>query len=298
MSGRVEALAKLDSSLLSERDVRFPCSAGDLAFQEEGLLRAPARPAPRAAVRLSLLPPELQFTDLRHHLLAQAPAPARRPLPSPRRLLGPAPDRPRVRPRPQQRAAPERAPGTPLPAAARGAPAEGRTDRAARARRPADLRAQPVLALRPEPPGRGLALRLRLQRRRASPQRHPATGPAVEARRARGRPRAAAPQATRQAVAELVGRIVPPGAAVVLASDEHAAYPQAFARLADREDPTTARPRRGRAGRLATRSSRPTWRTSCCVTRAPTTSARPSPSRSGARGRSTARRSGRCGATS
>jgi hypothetical protein len=48
---------------------------------------------------------------------------------------------------------------------------------------------------------------------------------------AHGRPH---PQATRQAVEELVGRVVPPGAAVVLASDEHAAYPQAFARLADR----------------------------------------------------------------
>ena len=61
--------------------------------------------------------------------------------------------------------------------------------------------------------------------------------PAQRSRRAaleaaHGRP---PPQATRQAVAELVGRIVPPGAAVVLASDEHAAYPQAFARLADRE---------------------------------------------------------------
>jgi hypothetical protein len=48
---------------------------------------------------------------------------------------------------------------------------------------------------------------------------------------AHGRPH---PAATRRAVEELVGRIVPPGAAVEIASDEHAAYPQAFARLADR----------------------------------------------------------------
>jgi transposase-like protein len=46
-----------------------------------------------------------------------------------------------------------------------------------------------------------------------------------------GRPH---PQATRLAVEELVGRVVPPGAAVAIASDEHGAYPQAFARLGDR----------------------------------------------------------------
>jgi hypothetical protein len=49
--------------------------------------------------------------------------------------------------------------------------------------------------------------------------------------RAHGRPD---PAATRGAVEELVGRVVPPGAAVVIESDEHRAYPQAFARLADR----------------------------------------------------------------
>jgi transposase-like protein len=46
-----------------------------------------------------------------------------------------------------------------------------------------------------------------------------------------GRPH---PQATRLAVEELVRRVVPPGAAIAIASDEHTAYPQAFARLADR----------------------------------------------------------------
>jgi hypothetical protein len=40
--------------------------------------------------------------------------------------------------------------------------------------------------------------------------------------------------ATRRAVEELVGRVVPPGGAVEIESDEHGAYPQAFARLADR----------------------------------------------------------------
>jgi hypothetical protein len=48
---------------------------------------------------------------------------------------------------------------------------------------------------------------------------------------AHGRPD---PQATRRAVEELVGRVVPPGAEVEIASDEHRAYPQAFARLVDR----------------------------------------------------------------
>jgi transposase-like protein len=42
------------------------------------------------------------------------------------------------------------------------------------------------------------------------------------------------PQATRSAVVELVGRVVPAGASVEIASDEHASYPQAFARLPDR----------------------------------------------------------------
>lgn len=46
-----------------------------------------------------------------------------------------------------------------------------------------------------------------------------------------GRP---SPQATRRAVEELVGRVVPPGAEVEIQSDEHRAYPQAFARLHDR----------------------------------------------------------------
>jgi transposase-like protein len=42
------------------------------------------------------------------------------------------------------------------------------------------------------------------------------------------------PQATRRAVEELVARVVPPGASAEIASDEHQAYPQAFARLRDR----------------------------------------------------------------
>jgi hypothetical protein len=46
-----------------------------------------------------------------------------------------------------------------------------------------------------------------------------------------GRPSA---QATRRAVEELVGRVVPPGGAVEIASDEHRAYPAAFRRLSDR----------------------------------------------------------------
>ena len=43
------------------------------------------------------------------------------------------------------------------------------------------------------------------------------------------------PQATRSAVEELVGRVVPPGGSVAIESDEHTAYPEAFARLPDRE---------------------------------------------------------------
>jgi transposase-like protein len=46
-----------------------------------------------------------------------------------------------------------------------------------------------------------------------------------------GRP---APQATRAAVEELMGRVVPPGAAVTVHSDLHAAYAEAFRRLGDR----------------------------------------------------------------
>ncbi|HVH06612.1 MAG TPA: hypothetical protein VNE71_11490 [Myxococcota bacterium] len=46
-----------------------------------------------------------------------------------------------------------------------------------------------------------------------------------------GRPH---PDATRRAVEELVARVVPPGAAVAIESDEHTAYPRAFARLSDR----------------------------------------------------------------
>ena len=46
-----------------------------------------------------------------------------------------------------------------------------------------------------------------------------------------GRPH---PQATRLAVEELVGRVIPPKASVAIASDEHPAYPQAFARVGDR----------------------------------------------------------------
>ena len=42
------------------------------------------------------------------------------------------------------------------------------------------------------------------------------------------------PQATRRAVEELVGRIVPAGSAVEIRSDDHRAYPQAFRRLGNR----------------------------------------------------------------
>jgi hypothetical protein len=42
------------------------------------------------------------------------------------------------------------------------------------------------------------------------------------------------PQATRQAVEELVGRVVPAGAELEITTDEHTAYPQAFARLTGR----------------------------------------------------------------
>ena len=52
---------------------------------------------------------------------------------------------------------------------------------------------------------------------------------ALEARY--GRPH---PQATRRAVEELVGRVVPPGAGVWIDSDAHPAYPEAFRRLRDR----------------------------------------------------------------
>ena len=48
---------------------------------------------------------------------------------------------------------------------------------------------------------------------------------------AHGRPD---PEATRRAVVELVSRVVPAGAAAAIESDEHAAYPRAFARLEDR----------------------------------------------------------------
>ena len=61
--------------------------------------------------------------------------------------------------------------------------------------------------------------------------------PAQRARRAaleaaHGKP---PPQATRHAVEELVARVVPPGASAEIRSDLHAAYPQAFARLRDRD---------------------------------------------------------------
>jgi transposase-like protein len=48
---------------------------------------------------------------------------------------------------------------------------------------------------------------------------------------AHGRPD---PAATRRAVAELVGRVVPPGAAAAIESDLHTVYPRAFDRLTDR----------------------------------------------------------------
>ncbi len=42
------------------------------------------------------------------------------------------------------------------------------------------------------------------------------------------------PEATRRAVEELVGRVVPEGASAEIRSDEHQAYPRAFQRLSDR----------------------------------------------------------------
>ena len=42
------------------------------------------------------------------------------------------------------------------------------------------------------------------------------------------------PQATRQAVAELVGRVVPPGGEATVRSDEHGSYPKALRQLPDR----------------------------------------------------------------
>jgi transposase-like protein len=42
------------------------------------------------------------------------------------------------------------------------------------------------------------------------------------------------PRATRKAIQELIGRVVPPGAEVILHSDEHHSYPQALKRLSDR----------------------------------------------------------------
>jgi hypothetical protein len=61
--------------------------------------------------------------------------------------------------------------------------------------------------------------------------------PGQRAKRARlescyGRPN---PRATQHAVFELVSRVVPPGTAVELHSDEHPAYPRAFRQLPDRE---------------------------------------------------------------
>ena len=60
--------------------------------------------------------------------------------------------------------------------------------------------------------------------------------PSQKAKRARlerqhGRP---APQATRDSVKELVGRIVPPGASATILSDEHQSYPRALRQLPDR----------------------------------------------------------------
>ena len=281
-------------------DVRFPCNAGHLALQEEGLLRAAARSAPRPAVRLSFLPPELQFTDLLHHLLAQASAPSRR-----RSSIASSAAR-RCARSPASSASPTAACSARASGSGRHCllvleelRPRGAPDRAPRARRLPHLRAQPVLALRSQPPGRDLALRLRLQRRRAAPQRHAAAEPAdpkrAELEAAHGRPH---PQATRRAVVELVG------AGRAAGRGGRRSRPTST-RPIRRPSPAfriggspIARPRRRRAGRPATRSSRPTWPICCCATRARTTSARRSRSRSGGRARSTGRRSGRCGATS
>jgi transposase-like protein len=67
-------------------------------------------------------------------------------------------------------------------------------------------------------------------------RRSGAMRPAQQRKRARleerhGRPD---PQATRRSVQELLGRVVPPGGAAVIRSDEHRAYPQAIRRLRDR----------------------------------------------------------------
>jgi transposase-like protein len=62
-----------------------------------------------------------------------------------------------------------------------------------------------------------------------------------------GRPR---PQATRDAVRELVARIVPAGSRVELWSDEHPSYPTAFRRLRNRQiDHETVSSRRSRTAR-------------------------------------------------
>jgi len=60
--------------------------------------------------------------------------------------------------------------------------------------------------------------------------------PAQRRRRAREEARVGRPDpgALEQAVAELVALVVPPGASACLRSDEHSAYPRAFARLPDR----------------------------------------------------------------
>ena len=68
---------------------------------------------------------------------------------------------------------------------------------------------------------------------------------ALEARH--GRPH---PQATRQAVQELVARILPPGAHAEMWSDDHRAYPAALKRLADRS--ITHRTLSSRRARTAT----------------------------------------------
>ena len=53
----------------------------------------------------------------------------------------------------------------------------------------------------------------------------------TELEAAHGKPH---PEATRRAVEELVARVVPPGGSAEIHSDEHTAYPRAFARLSDR----------------------------------------------------------------
>ena len=71
-----------------------PCQFAPLAFHQKRLLRARSAPPQNSAVPVSTLPPELQFLDLRHRLLAPPQRSSGVRLSPTRGLLGPAPDRP------------------------------------------------------------------------------------------------------------------------------------------------------------------------------------------------------------